>query len=238
MNFERIVVLTGAGISQESGIATFRDEGGLWANHKIEDVATPEAFAKNPSKVHAFYNARRKQLENTEPNPAHFALKKLESVYGDRLLVITQNVDNLHESSGQKNLLHMHGSLLELKCTQTQKVFKFNGDCTSNLPCPCCNKPGQLRPNIVWFGEIPIGLDESFEALEKADLFVAIGTSGEVYPAAGFVQHVRMHKNAPCVEINLEPTSLSPLFTKHIYGQASQTVPAFVDQILSNKFTP
>ena len=226
-----IVILTGAGISAESGLDTFRGQGGLWEGHRIDDVATPEGFERNPRLIQEFYNQRRRTLlsGSVAPNPAHLALARLEREHPDTLIV-TQNVDTLHESAGSKNVLHMHGSLLEVRCTRTERVyFPWKTDIEPDTRCPCCERSGTLRPNIVWFGEMPFDLPRIFDALERCTLFLAIGTSGQVYPAAGFIEHVRMKTQARTVELNLEPSSIRHLFQESTLGPASQTVPAFVE---------
>jgi NAD-dependent deacetylase len=227
-----IVILTGAGISQESGIATFRDRGGLWEKVRIEDVATPRAFQKNPGLVHDFYNARRKQLLSPDiaPNPAHFALARLERESG--VLVVTQNVDNLHERAGSQNLLHMHGELLKSRCTACGGVFQWEHDLGAADSCPACGRAGHLRPHIVWFEEMPLYLDEIYAALNRCRTFVSIGTSGHVYPAAGFAHEARAH-GAQVVELNLEPSG--NVFHEGRYGPASQVVPAWVDETLKTR---
>jgi len=182
----KIVILTGAGISAESGISTFRDAGGLWENHPIEEVATPEGFARNPALVHRFYNLRRLALKTVEPNAAHIALAKLETeltVKGGQLTLVTQNVDNLHERGGSKSVIHMHGELTSIRCTACGARQKYEGETSTEMPCPNCNTPA-LRPDIVWFGEMPFFMHGIEAALEGCDLFVSIGTSGAVYPAA------------------------------------------------------
>lgn len=225
--YQSIVVLTGAGVSAESGIKTFRDHNGLWENHRIEDVATPEAFARTPERVQQFYNARRRQLvEEAHPNPAHLALARFERAFSGDFTLVTQNVDDLHERAGSRNLIHMHGELLKARCAKTETIFPWTGDITITTPCPCCNRPGLLRPHIVWFGEIPLQMDEIEAALAKCDLFVAIGTSGQVYPAAGFVQMATAY-GAHTVELNLEPSQGRNLFNEHHYGPAGQTVEQF-----------
>ena len=233
-----IVILTGAGISAESGIRTFRDANGLWENHAIEDVATPEAFARNPELVHRFYNARRKQLQdpNLKPNAAHLALVELEQKWPDNLLLITQNVDNLHERAGSKKLLHMHGELLKVHCKRTKKVYDWVSDLDSSAICDCCKKAGGLRPHIVWFGEMPLQMDFIYDRLDECDLFVSIGTSGHVYPAAGFVNHVKENgREAQTIEINLDGTQNFSQFKTVIRGSASTEVPKFVADILKLK---
>lgn len=227
------MVLTGAGISAESGIRTFRAADGLWEDHKIEEVATPEAFSLAPELVHRFYNDRRRQLLDRRivPNLAHEALVKLEESFPGRVLVVTQNIDNLHERAGSKQLIHMHGELLKLRCTRSGRVYPVQGDCLTSVHCACCDQPNNLRPDIVWFGEEPMYMDEIYRALESCDLFISIGTSGNVYPAAGFVD-VANEGGALTVELNLEPSMVKSAFNHHIYGPASEVVPEFVLDIL------
>ncbi|KJT28858.1 NAD-dependent deacetylase, partial [Salmonella enterica subsp. enterica serovar Heidelberg str. 607310-1] len=193
MENPRVLVLTGAGISAESGIRTFRAADGLWEEHRVEDVATPEGFARNPGLVQTFYNARRQQLQQPEiqPNAAHLALAKLEEALGDRFLLVTQNIDNLHERAGNRNIIHMHGELLKVRCSQSGQILEWNGDVMPEDKCHCCQFPAPLRPHVVWFGEMPLGMDEIYMALSMADIFIAIGTSGHVYPAAGFVHEAK-----------------------------------------------
>ncbi|MDF3031150.1 MAG: Silent information regulator protein Sir2 [Moraxellaceae bacterium] len=230
----RIVVLTGAGISAESGIRTFRAQDGLWEEHRIEDVATPEAFARDPALVQRFYNLRRAQLADPaiRPNAAHEALARLEREYPGEVLVVTQNVDDLHERAGTQNLIHMHGELRSMFCTQSGRRYRIEGDIATGQACACCGATGTLRPDIVWFGEMPYAMDRIYQALTACTLFVSIGTSGNVYPAAGFVQQAAL-AGAHTVEINLEPTVTRSAFDEHRYGPAGQVVPAFVAQLLA-----
>jgi len=234
MAIKSIVILTGAGISAESGIRTFRAADGLWEDHRVEDVATPEAFIRNPQLVHRFYNARRKQLlsDAVKPNPAHAALAELEDKFPGQVLLITQNIDNLHERAGSHNLLHMHGELLKLRCQGSSTVYPIAEDAQPEDLCQCCGSSGNLRPDIVWFGEMPMHMDTIYKALENCDLFISIGTSGHVYPAAGFVE-LASSCGALTVELNLEPSKKESAFDHHIYGAASEVVPEFVQQILS-----
>lgn len=220
-----IVILTGAGISAESGLKTFRDSDGLWEGHRIEEVATPEAFARNPALVQQFYNQRRQQLKepNVQPNRAHLALAQFEKSWRGEFLLITQNVDNLHERAGSQKLLHMHGALNQVRCTKTGNSFEWYGDIDADSICECCQQLGTLRPDIVWFGEMPMYMDEIYQRLETADVFVAIGTSGLVYPAAGFVQAVT--SRCLTIECNLNGTAASSLFQKQLMGPAGVTVP-------------
>ncbi len=229
----RVVVLTGAGISAESGIRTFRAADGLWEEHKVEDVATPEGFARDPQKVQAFYNARRRQLLDAtiKPNAAHEALAELESVLGDRFLLVTQNIDNLHERAGNRNIIHMHGELLKVRCVSSGQVLHWQEDLKEDDRCHCCQFPSLLRPHIVWFGEMPLQMDEIYQALSEADYFIAIGTSGHVYPAAGFVHEAKL-QGAHTAELNLEPSQVGSEFDEKEYGLASEVVPKFVRQLL------
>ena len=226
--YKNIVVLTGAGISAESGIATFRAADGLWENHPVEDVATPEGYLRDPDLVQQFYNARRKQLLSPEikPNAAHIALAKFESNFAGEFTIITQNIDNLHERAGSNNVLHMHGELLKARCPQSEQIYDWKTDLAQRGLCTCCKTPQILRPHIVWFGEMPLYMDEIYQLLAKADLFVSVGTSGVVYPAAGFVKQAR-HCGAKTVELNLEPSEVESIFEQKIYGKATQVVPQF-----------
>jgi NAD-dependent deacetylase len=228
-----IVVLTGAGISAESGISTFRAKDGLWENHAIDDVATPEGFARNPELVHDFYNQRRAQLlrDSITPNPAHIALARLEREFPGEVLVVTQNIDNLHERAGTSNLLHMHGELLKIRCQVTGLIFDNRENLCFDSLCRCCQIQGNLRPHIVWFGEMPLFMNQINQALEACDLFIAIGTSGNVYPASGFYQTAKIRR-AHTVEINLEETGSS--FDEHQYGTASLLVPEYVEALLNS----
>jgi len=231
----RIVVLTGAGISQESGLETFRDPDGIWAKVRVEDVATPEAFARDPDAVHAFYNMRRARHRNStvSPNAAHAALARLEQKWPGDVLVVTQNVDSLHERAGSIKLIHMHGVHTHARCNACGHVVPWEGDMSTAHVCVGCGRPGGIRPHVVWFGEIPLEMDRIQEALSTCDLFVSIGTSGNVYPAAGFVKMVRHVGDAHTVELNLEPSMGASLFAETHYGPATQTVPAYVDALLA-----
>ena len=226
-----IVVLTGAGISAESGIETFRAAEGLWANHHVDDVATLEGFARNPQLVYAFYNQRRRQLLTPEisPNAAHSALAKFEHEFGGEFLLVTQNVDNLHERAGSENLIHMHGELLKMSCLNSKLIFDVSEDFDYDTQCRCCRSAGNLRPHVVWFGEMPLQMNRINRALENCDMFVAIGTSGNVYPASGFYQTAKIGK-ASTVELNLERTGSS--FDQHICGPATESVPQFFKSLL------
>ncbi len=231
---QNIVVLTGAGISKESGLDTFRDADGIWARVRIEDVATPEAFVRDPVRVHDFYNARRKRLAEgaVEPNAAHRALAQLEAEWPGAVLVVTQNIDDLHERAGSRNLVHMHGELLKARCEGCGDVCACDYDLGENIACPTCAADGSLRPHVVWFGEMPLEMERIYEALDDCSLFLSIGTSGNVHPAAGFVQHVRLAGVGHTVELNLEPSEGAPLFAEAVHGAATEVVPAYVARIL------
>ena len=228
-----IVVLTGAGISAESGLATFRGAGGLWEGHRVERVATPEAFARDPELVHRFYNARRRGLLDPaiRPNAAHEALARLERDWPGEVLLVTQNVDDLHDRAGSRRLVHMHGELLRALCQACGMSADWRLDLGPGSVCPGCGVAGRLRPDIVWFGEMTYRTDEIYQALAGCVLFVAVGTSGQVYPAAGFVREA-LAAGACTVELNLEPSAVSGAFDERRYGLASGLVPAFVDELL------
>lgn len=227
-----ILILTGAGVSAESGVATFRGPDGLWEGHRVEDVATPEAFRRHPALVHGFYDARREKLGTVEPNPAHRALARLDAEWPGELLLVTQNVDDLHERAGSKRLLHMHGELKKGWCLACDARFAWEGAMGRGATCPSCGKAGQVRPDIVWFGEMPYQMERIDEALHRCHLFVSIGTSGAVYPAAGFVQTAR-YCGASTVEMNLEPSLGSVFFEESRIGRAGELVPAWADELLS-----
>ncbi|MDX7991342.1 NAD-dependent protein deacylase [Xenorhabdus sp. Reich] len=228
-----VVVLTGAGISAESGIRTFRSSDGLWEEHRVEDVATPEGFQRDPEMVQAFYNARREQLQQLEikPNAAHYALAELEQILGDHFLLVTQNIDNLHECAGSQRVLHMHGELLKVRCCQSGQVIEWAAQLTTEDRCHCCQFPSPLRPHVVWFGEMPLGMEQIYAALSDADIFIAIGTSGHVYPAAGFVHEAKL-SGAHTVELNLDPSQVESLFDEKHYGHASQIVTQYVQSLI------
>jgi len=224
-------VLTGAGISAESGVPTFRDADGLWEGHHIEDVATPEAYERQPVMVQKFYDARRYALATVEPNPAHHALGRLGEVMGDDLFVVTQNIDDLHERGGSERVHHMHGELLKALCRQCETRTPWARDLADFPPCPACGHT-ELRPDVVWFGEIPYGMDRITIELHRADLFVSIGTSGAVYPAAGFVEFAR-RRGAQTLELNLQPSEGTAHFDEARHGPAGVLVPQWVDEVLS-----
>lgn len=232
---QNIVVLTGAGISKESGLSTFRDADGIWSKVRVEDVATPEAFARDPAGVHAFYNARRSKLAEgeVEPNAAHRALARLEAEWPADVFIVTQNIDDLHEQAGSRNLLHMHGELLKVRCNACSDVVPWTDDLSVEEACNHCGVAGGLRPHVVWFGEMPIDMDRIYQALDRCRLFLSIGTSGNVYPAAGFVAHVGEGGLAHTAELNLEPSEGATLFAEAHYGPATEVVPAYVDKVLS-----
>jgi NAD-dependent deacetylase len=230
-DIRNIVVLTGAGISAESGVPTFRGPDGLWEGHRVEDVATPGAFRRDPDLVLDFYDQRRAKLPTVEPNPAHMALGRLDAVWDGELLIVTQNVDDLHERGGAKRLLHMHGELKSGWCLACGGRHPFEGRMAARPACPACNAAGHVRPDIVWFGEMPYRMEEIEMALSACDLFVSIGTSGAVYPAAGFVQTAR-HHGARTLELNLEPSEGSVFFHESRMGRAGELVPAWVDEVL------
>ncbi len=235
-----IVILTGAGISKESGLSTFRDTDGIWATVRIEDVATPEAFERDPQGVQGFYNARRRGLlsESVQPNAAHKALAVLEERWSGDALVVTQNIDDLHERAGTRSLIHMHGELLKVRCARSGRVYPWRRDVTQEEVCECCGSTGTLRPNVVWFGEIPFELDRIYAALQCCSRFIAIGTSGQVHPAAGFVAEARRGGRARTVLLNAEETGTSPLFDEQVLGPASGIVPEYVEKLLGENQDP
>ena len=225
-----IVILTGAGVSAESGIDTFRGAGGLWENHRAEDVATPEAFERDPELVLRFYDMRREAIQQTQPNAAHQALARLDREWDGDLLIVTQNVDDLHERGGARRVLHMHGEHLNAWCRACDKRPRWTGPLIERPPCPLCGEKA-LRPDVVWFGEMPYRMEEIYGALRGADLFVSIGTSGAVYPAAGFVRNAR-ELGARTLELNLEESQGSRWFHESRLGPATETVPAWVEEML------
>ena len=231
-DIRNIVILTGAGVSAESGLATFRGPDGLWEGHRVEDVCTPEAFARDPALVQAFYDARRAKLGTVQPNAAHAALARLDAEWPGDLLLVTQNVDDLHERAGSKRLIHMHGELASGWCLACGERFPWTGSMGEGAACPQCQAVGQVRPDIVWFGEMPYAMERIEVALQTCDLFVSIGTSGAVYPAAGFVQTAR-YCGAKTLEINLEPSLGSVYFDESRTGRAGELVPGWIDEILA-----
>lgn len=235
----RIVILTGAGISKESGIDTFRDADGLWSQVNLEEVATIEAWHRDPAKVLDFHNAGRAFFagRNITPNAAHRALARLEQEWPAEVLVVTQNIDLLHEGGGSKNVLHMHGRMGQLRCMACGTITDSDAELSVKTACVSCGAVGQTRPHVVWFGEMPLYMDEIMAALDACGLFISIGTSGAVYPAAGFVQQVRRHKRAHTVELNMERSDGYQMFHEGIYGPATDVVPAFVEKLLSGRTT-
>ena len=225
-----IVILTGAGVSAESGIDTFRSAGGLWEQHRVEDVATPEGFARDPDLVLRFYDMRRAAIQTRQPNPAHDALARLDARWDGDLLIVTQNIDDLHERAGAANVLHMHGEHLNAWCTACDVRSPWTGPLITRPPCPECGESA-LRPDVVWFGEMPYQMDRIYAALAECDLFVSIGTSGAVYPAAGFVQEAKAN-GARTLELNLEPSQGSHWFDETRLGPASELVPQWVSEVL------
>jgi NAD-dependent protein deacetylase/lipoamidase len=237
-NVQNIVVLTGAGLSAESGLSTFRDKDGIWSKYDYREVATPEGFARNPELMHDFYNQRRRALKGVKPNAAHLALARLEREHthkhGGDVVIVTQNIDALHEAAGSKSLIHMHGELLKALCTRCGERAPWEVDLGLETLCPSCGKPGAMRPDVVWFGEMPYHMEAIAEAIAAADLFLSIGTSGNVYPAAGFVAQARAG-GAHTVELNLEPSEGASLFAETIHGRATEIVPAYVERLLKDK---
>ncbi len=239
LTYRNMVILTGAGISAESGLGTFRDKDGIWTKYPLEDLATPEGFARNPDFVHGFYNDRRAQSATASANPAHKALADLERAHvksGGSFLLITQNVDELHEKGGSNpaNIIHMHGELAKARCGACGDVLAWTEPLSTADSCQICETQGQMRPHVVWFGEMPLEMDRIEQALANCDLFVSIGTSGDVYPAAGFAQMAKSI-GAWTVELNLEPSSNSALFDEVHLGFASKVVPEWVDRCTSKK---
>jgi len=225
-----IVILTGAGISAESGVATFRGPGGLWEGHRVEDVCTPQALAANPELVHRFYDMRRAFVQTVEPNAAHLALARLDAVWTGSLLIVTQNVDDLHERAGARRLLHMHGAHLSAVCGDCGVRFHWRDPLPPGTVCRSCAAPA-MRPDVVFFGEVPYHMEAIDAALRNCDLFVSIGTSGAVYPAAGFVR-LAGARGADTLELNLEPSQGSSFFAESRFGPASELVPAWIDTLL------
>lgn len=228
-----IVLLTGAGVSRESGLDTFRDSDGIWAKVNLDDVATPAGFARDPERVHQFYNSLRSRLlsDTIRPNAAHDALARLEREWNGKVLLVTQNVDNLHERAGSVNVTHMHGELLKARCVSCFSVSPCYENLDVTSTCAACGLSGSMRPHVVWFGEMPMNMDEIHQALYGCGLFIAIGTSGNVYPAAGFVELARTAR-AHTVELNLEPSTGASRFHENIYGPATGIVPKYVERLL------
>jgi NAD-dependent deacetylase len=231
MQYSRIVILTGAGLSAESGLGTFRGTDGLWTEFDLEEVATPEGFARNPVKVHEFYNMRRSWLKNAKPNAAHAALARLEQQHKGAVLTVTQNIDGLHEAAGSRRVIHMHGELGRALCARCSTSMPWSENLSLTTPCPVCHKAGFMRPDVVWFGEMPREMEHIYEALGACDLFVSVGTSGTVYPPAGFVAEA-INAGAHTVELNLEPSDGASLFEETHYGPATEVVPKYVETLL------
>ena len=230
-DIQNIVILTGAGVSAESGIDTFRDGGGLWEQHRVEDVATPEAFARDPDLVLRFYDMRRAAIQTARPNAAHEALARLDRHWPGEFLIVTQNVDDLHERAGATRLVHMHGEHLKAWCQACGARSDWRGPLIDRPACPACGAAGALRPDVVWFGEMPYAMERIAAAVEACDLFVSIGTSGAVHPAAGLVRQARA-AGAATLELNLEPSQGSAWFDDARHGPAGIVVPAWVDEML------
>jgi NAD-dependent deacetylase len=231
--YGNIVVLTGAGLSAESGLATFRDKGGIWAQYDVREVATPEGYARNPALVLDFYNQRRRQNVGVQPNAAHVALARLEAEHPGGVLIVTQNIDPLHEAAGSRNLIHMHGEIAKALCAGCGARQDWGmADITLESECPSCGGQGRMRPDVVWFGEMPYYMERIAEAVGRCDLFLSIGTSGTVYPAAGFVAQAR-RAGAYTVELNLEPSEGASLFHEAIQGRATEIVPKYVEKLLT-----
>lgn len=233
---EKIVILTGAGISAESGLGTFRDEGGLWSQHRIEDVATPEGFVRDPALVQGFYNARRVQAAKAQPNDAHRALARLQRDWPGEVVIVTQNVDGLHEAGGASDVLHMHGTLAGALCSSCGHRWTAPDEMQVGEPCPACAAPAG-RPDVVWFGEMPYFMEQIYDHLAECSIFAAIGTSGQVYPAAAFV-HEAIAAGARTIELNLDPSAVVSSFDETRFGPASETVPTWVDELLGERGTP
>lgn len=232
---QRIFILTGAGVSAESGLSTFRDKGGIWSRYKLEEVASIQGYENDPSFVLEFYNMRRNTHADIAPNEAHIALAQLQAIWaerGGRVTICTQNVDNLHERGGARSVIHMHGEIAKARCHDCAALAPYDGDLSLDLGCAACGRTGGMRPHVVWFGETPLFMDEIYDALSTAELFVSIGTSGNVYPAASFVSAARA-AGIPTMEINLEPSENAHAFDAGRYGKASEQVPAWVAEMVA-----
>jgi NAD-dependent deacetylase len=235
MSAQRIFFLTGAGVSAESGLSTFRDKGGLWAHYDVQEVASIQGYERNPAYVLEFYNMRRGIHAGIEPNASHIALAQLESGWeerGGRVTICTQNIDPLHERAGSKRVIHMHGEIAKARCHDCGDIVAYDGELSINLGCCACGRGGGMRPHVVWFGETPLEMDRIYDELSGADLFVSIGTSGNVYPAASFVSAARS-AGIPTMEINLEPSENAAFFDTGRYGRATDAVPAWVTEMLT-----
>lgn len=231
--YHNILILTGAGISAESGLATFRSANGLWNNHRVEDVATIEGFERNPALVHDFYNQMKSEVEKAQPNAAHLAITRLQNEYPATISIATQNVDTLHEKAGNQNIYHIHGQINQAVCLNCGSVLQTFGDVDTETICATCGTAGMMKPNIVFFGENLLCMDKVELLLRNCDLFISIGTSGVVYPAAGFV-HTAKYYGADTIEFTLEPTANNHLFDRHVFGGAGTTFPAFVDELVNS----
>ncbi len=229
--YKNIVILTGAGISAESGLATFRSSNGLWNNHKVEDVASIEGFERNPALVHDFYNNLKTEIQQAKPNPAHLAITKLQQKYPATISVITQNVDTLHEKANNENIYHIHGQINQAVCLNCGQILETFGDVDTETTCSSCQTTGMMKPNIVFFGENLLHMNKVERLLQNCDLFISIGTSGVVFPAAAFVQTAKYY-GADTWEFTLEPTANNYYFDHHIYGSAGQTLPPFIDNLI------
>jgi len=229
--YKNILILTGAGISAESGLATFRSSNGLWNNHKVDDVASIEGFERNPALVHDFYNNMKTEIYQAPINAAHLAITRLQREYQAEVNVVTQNIDTLHEKAENINVYHIHGQINQAVCRNCGHVLETWGDVDTETTCPNCNILGMMKPNIVFFGESLLCMDKVEDLLRKCDLFISIGTSGVVYPAAGFVQTAKYY-GADTIEFTLEPTANNYLFDRHVYGKAGETFPQFVDALI------
>ncbi len=232
-SYSKILILTGAGISAESGLATFRSSNGLWNNHKVDDVATVEGFQRNPALVHDFYNGLKSEIEKAKPNAAHLAITRLQQEYPAQIDVVTQNVDTLHEKAGNLNVHHIHGQVNQAVCLNCGHVLETWGDVDTETNCPNCQVMGMMKPNIVFFGENLLCMDKVEDILRRCDLFISIGTSGVVYPAAGFVQTAKYY-GADTIEFTLDTTANNYLFDRHIYGKAGETFPLYVEDLIRN----
>lgn len=231
--YKNIVILTGAGISAESGLATFRSSNGLWNNHRVEDIASVEGFARNPALVHDFYNNLKTEVQQAEPNAAHRAITHLQQEYPANVSIITQNVDILHEKSGNQNVYHIHGQINQAVCLNCGQVMETFGDVDTETTCPHCQTCGMMKPNIVFFGENLLYMDKVEKLLQTCDLFISVGTSGVVFPAAAFVQTAKYY-GADTWEFTLEPTANNYYFDHHIYGPAGETLPPFIDSLIKD----
>lgn len=231
-SIKRIVILTGAGVSAESGLATFRDSDGLWEQHDPMEIATPEAFERDPALVYRFYNARKSQLQEVLPNAAHNHLAQLQREFSGEVFLVTQNVDDLHERGGSEQVCHMHGELHSMLCTHCSQRMVATANYDAASPCPRCTREGGLRPDIVWFGEVPYHMEEIAQRIADCDLFIAIGTSGVVYPAAGFVREALM-AGAMTVEVNKEISEVTDYFHQQRQGAATVEVAALVGELLA-----